>query len=359
MAVRPSSNLLHLPLVIIRILAEELYETDRKAFSNFRLVCKSCSNASEYLLFRTVVIDHGTKLGSTQFTTLADRLKDGNDTIRGHVRHLRIGPFEDEDNFDPKLWSVVHDFLRSINRLQTLTWNMSCMPLPAMLTLFNEKHSSARLYVTLRNRKFLEHDALFSNQESCDLRTFAPSWGQLQRLDLQGCRPHQLFASLTNHVPNLKYLKFYLSAGGGFSNSDLPVLAAFIGSTPVLHTLDFGAEYIETLTEILRVILQNLHGSLRSLKISHTMPDYSGPIDFRPGMLYWEPEHYLEVLDLTPGLEHFDAQIAGQTLSGNWEGEKARADAEKKWKSAKKNGIKGLKKSMKSQRSRRTQRSVW
>ncbi|KAF3051996.1 hypothetical protein E8E11_010705 [Didymella keratinophila] len=85
------------------------------------------------------------------------------------------------------------------------------------------------------------------------------------------------------------------------------------------------------------------------------MPNYSGPIDFRPGMLCWEPEHYLEVLELSPGLEYLDAQIAAQTFLGTWEGKKAWADAEKKFKSAKKNGIKSPF-SKKAQRSKQAQR---
>lgn len=360
--------MLRLPLVIIRVLAEEvctcfnavpqpsdcvrqLYETDRKAFSNFRLVCKSCSNLSEYLLFRTVVIDHCIGLQSTQFTALAERLKSGNDTIRGHIRHLRIGPFEDEDNFDSIFLSAVHDVLQSIIRLQTLIWSMSYMPPPALLNLLNEKHPLACLHIQIRTRKFLEHKALFltqeralfSTQETRKLQAHAASWEQLQRLDLQDmCWSRHLFESLTNRAPNLNYLKFYLLAGGGIPDSDHPILTNFIASIPSLHTLDVGAEYIESLTKILRIILQffyNSSGSLKSLKISHVMPDYSGPIHYRPGMLCWEPEHYLEVLELTPGLERLDAQIAKQTFLGTWEGEKAWADAERKFKSAKKNGI--------------------
>jgi len=342
MAARPSSNLVHLPLVIVRMSAEE--------------VCTCFIAASEYLLFRTIVIDRCIDLGSTQFATLAERLNDGNDTIRGHVRHLRIGPFEDEDNFDPKLWSLVHDVLRSINRLRTLTWNMSSMPPPAMLNSLNERHPSARLHVTLRSRKFLDHKTLVCVQENRNLEAHATSWEQLQRLHLQDVAwPRNLFESLTNRVPNLNYLKFYLPANSGIPDSDRPILADFIASTPLLHTLDFGAEYIESLTETLRVILQSLQSSLRSLRVSHTMPDYSGRTDFGPGMLYWEPEHYLEVLELSPGLEHLDAQIAGQTFLGTWEGKKAWADAEKKFKSAKKNRIKNPF-SKKTQRSRQAQR---
>lgn len=373
MAAKSSLKLLHLPLVIIRTLAEEvctwfiavqqpsdcvhqLYETDRTAFSNFRLVCKAFSSESGYLLFRDVVIDHPISSEYTQFTRLVERLKDSNDTIRGQVKHLRVGPFEyeDEDNFDPKLSSLLGDVLRNIKTLQTLTWNMSSMPLPAILKLFNEKHPAARLHVVLRSRRTVP---LWTQQPS-NLWASDTSWEQLQQLDLQDCWLRQFFSSFAHRVPNLKYLKFYLRAGGGSLHSGDPFLANFMASTPSLYTLDFGADYIEVLTETLRVILQNLQGSLRGLRISHTMPDYSGPIDFRPGMLFWNPEQYLEVLELTPGLEHFDAQIAGQTFLGNWKGDKALADAEKKWKSAKKNGIKGLKKSKSSQRSRQAQRIV-
>lgn len=289
---------------------------------------------------------------------LVAALQDSNDTVRGHVRHLKIGPFEDEDNFDPKLSSLLDDILRSINKLHTLTWNMSYMPLPVILNLLKEKHPSARLHVKLRNCKIPEHEALVLTQEGRNLPVVcadAMSWKQLQRLDLQECWPGNLFAFLTSCVPDLRYLKFYLPSGAGLSGR---IIADFVASTPCLHTLDFGAEYIECLTETLRIIVQNLHGSLRSLTISHTMPDYSGPIDFRPGLLFWQPEQYLEVLELTPGLEHFDAQIAGHTFSGNWEGEKAWAGAERKFKSARKSGIKSPFKSKTSQRSMQARRFV-
>jgi hypothetical protein len=374
MAVKPSSNLLHLPLVIIRLLAEEvwtwyiavrkssdcvrqLYEIDRKAFCNFRLVCKACNNESRYLLFHTVVIDQCIDTKNTQLAELTERLNDSHDTLRGHVRHLKIGPFEEENDFDLKLSLLVHDVLKSMNRLQTITWNMSRTPLPAFLDLLNEKHPSARLHVVLRDPGTT---SLWTPRPS-NLLASDTSWEQLQRLELQGYWPCHVFSSFAHRVPNLKYLKFSLRTGSGFLQSSDPILANFIASTPTLHTLEFGAENIEWLTETLRTILQNLPGSLRILRLSHTTPDYSGRagVDFSlAGMMRsWEPEHYLEVLELTPGLEHFDAQIAGQTFLGDWEGQKAWADAERKFKLATKDRIKNPF-SKKAQRLRKAQRAA-
>lgn len=336
----------------------QLHETNPAAFSNFRLACKACNNASRYLLFHTVVINHCIDDKNAQIDELVEALKESNDTVRRHVTQLKIGPFEDADDIDPKLLSLLGYILSNINKLHILAWNMSCLPQPVILNLLKEKHPSARLHVKLRGCKIPEHEALVLAQEGRDLPMLcadAKSWKQLQRLDLQGYWPPNLFAFLTSCVPDLRYLKFYLPFGVGLTG---PVIANFIASTPCLHTLDFAAEYIECLTEILRIIVQNLHGSLRSLTISHTTPDCSGPIDFRPGMLVWQPEQYLEILELTPGLEHFDAQIAGQTFLGEWEGEKAWAGAERKFKSAGKNGIKSPIKSKTSQRSTRARRLV-
>jgi hypothetical protein len=65
-------------------------------------------------------------------------------------------------------------------------------------------------------------------------------------------------------------------------------------------------------------MLHNPHGSLRSLTIFDSGgADYSGPIDFIPGMLAWDPEHYMEVLELAPSLEHLDWMIGEDTVMGN------------------------------------------
>jgi hypothetical protein len=85
-------------------------------------------------------------------------------------------------------------------------------------------------------------------------------------------------------------------------------------------------------------MLQSLNGNLKSLTISDMGgEDHSGPIDYTPGMLVWDPEHYIEVLELAPGLEHLDARIStADKVVGDWKGEECYADAEKKWKTAKK-----------------------
>ena len=60
----------------------------------------------------------------------------------------------------------------------------------------------------------------------------------------------------------------------------------FIASISSLHTLDFGAQDLDDFTCKFRVMMQNLHDSLRSLKLSHSgAVNHSGPIDFVPGRL--------------------------------------------------------------------------
>ena len=114
---------------------------------------------------------------------------------------------------------------------------------------------------------------------------------------------------------------------------------------------------LDDLTRTLRIMLQNLHGSLRSLTIfCNGGADYSGPIDFIPGTLAWDPEHYMDVLELTPGLEFLDAQIGEDTVVGNWKGGECCADAGEKWKTAEKK-IKGKPK-QKKQRSKKVQRLI-
>jgi hypothetical protein len=104
-------------------------------------------------------------------------------------------------------------------------------------------------------------------------------------------------------------------------------------------------------------MLQNLQGSLRSLSISCMMEDYSGPINYVPGVLAWEPEHHKEVLELAPGLEHLDARMGADSVVGDWKGEDRCADIGEKWKTARKK-IRGKPKEKK-QRSKNAQRLVW
>jgi hypothetical protein len=74
-------------------------------------------------------------------------------------------------------------------------------------------------------------------------------------------------------------------------------------------------------------------------------------------MLNWEPEHYMELLQMAPGLEHLDARIGEDTILGNWKDEDCYADAGKKWKTTEKK-IKGKPKEKK-QRSKKAQRLIW
>jgi hypothetical protein len=210
----------------------------------------------------------------------------------------------------------------------------------------------------------LEHDELFLTPENCNLWARATSWARLQRLDLSGGAPRHFFASLTNRAINLTYLKFFIGSPNGNGtwglyplNTGLPVLADFTASTPSLHTLDFGMQCLDDVMPTLRVMLQNLQGSLRSLSISCMMEDYSGPIDYVPGVLAWEPEHHKEVLELAPGLEHLDARMGADSVVGDWKGEDRCADIGEKWKTARKK-IRGKPKEKK-QRSKNAQRLVW
>ena len=210
----------------------------------------------------------------------------------------------------------------------------------------------------------LEHDEFFLTEENCNLWARATSWERLQRLDLHKGAPCHFFASLTNRATNLKYLKFYINSPTRNRTWDLHpldtglvVLARFIASTTSLHTLEFGVQDLDDLMRTLRVMLQNLNGSLRSLTISYSGgADFSGPIDFIPGMLAWDAETYLEVLELAPSLDHLDARIGGDSVVGHWKGEVCCADAGEKWKTAEKK-IKNKPKE-RQQRSKKVQRLI-
>lgn len=186
----------------------------------------------------------------------------------------------------------------------------------------------------------LEHDEFFLTEEHCSSWACATSWEQLQRLDLNKGAPRYFLASLTNRAINLKYLRFYINSPTPNQSWDiypldsgLPVIGQFVACTTSLHTLDLGAQDLDALTRALQVILQNLHGSLRNLAISCSGgPNYSGPTDSTSVMLDWEPEHYMELLQMAPGLEHLDARIGEDTVLGNWKDEDCYADAGKKWK---------------------------
>lgn len=210
----------------------------------------------------------------------------------------------------------------------------------------------------------LEHDEFFLTEENCNLWARATSWERLQRLDLHKGAPRHFFASFTDRAINLKYLKFYINSptrnrtwGLHPLDTGLLVLERSITSITSLHILDFGAQDLDDLTRTLRVTLKNLHGILRSLITSCSGgADYSGPIDFVPGVLAWDAELYMEVLKLAPGLEHLDARISEVTVVGSWKGGESCEEAEKKWKTAEKK-TKGKPKEKK-QRSKEAQRLV-
>ncbi|KAI4684894.1 uncharacterized protein J4E88_004336 [Alternaria novae-zelandiae] len=447
MAAKPICHLLRMPLAILLIVLEDVYDTYREAFFNFRLVSKACRNESQYLFFRNFTIHDRTLLGPSLSSPMLDRLRDRDDKTGEYVRHLKIGPFKDEDKFKLEVLPVLETVLRSVSNLQDLTWRVNCELPPALLNLFYELHPSAHFHWILKNRRFhpLDHSLLSSPQlytldaeiyatvpeqtghslselayikntvppslrvlrlstidvdgsvqraqfeewetvkygmfhfdfqpgdqfpallelalrqgdfalteQNCNLWARATSWERLERLDLPNGTSPQFIASLTNRAINIKYLRFHIGttdfmirrqyrpySGGNWLNAGvdtMSIMTRFLASIKSLHTLDFAYEDNETLIRYLRVILQSLHGSLRSLTISDMGGYDYFPMDPLPsGKPYWDPEQYQEVLELAPGLEHFDARIGTRdSVVGDWEGKDRYADVEKKWRTAKK-----------------------
>jgi len=443
----------------------QVYDTDRKAFFNFRLVSKACRNESQYLFFRNFKIHDRTLLGPSLSSPMLERLRDRNGKTGEYVRHLKIGPFKDEDKFKLEILPLLETILRSVSNLQDLTWRVNCELPPALLNLFYELYPSAHLHWILKNRRFhpLDHSLLSSPQlytldaeiyatmpeqtghslseleyikntvpnglqvlrlstidvdglvqraqfenweyvkyghfdfkpgdqfpalselalrqgdfalteQNCNLWARTTSWERLERLDLPNGTSPQFIASLTNRAINLKYLRFHISttnfmtrrqyrpySGGNWLNAGvdtMSIMARFLASIKSLHTLDFAYEDNETLMRYLRFMLQSLHGSLKSLTISDMGGYDYFPMDPLPsGKPYWDPEQYQEVLELAPGLEHFDARIGTTNkVVGDWQGEDRYADVKKKWRTAKKTITASPK--MKTQRAKRAQRMI-
>ncbi|KAI4648210.1 hypothetical protein J4E93_004622 [Alternaria ventricosa] len=211
-------------------------------------------------------------------------------------------------------------------------------------------------------------------EQNCNLWARATSWERLERLDLpNGTSPH-FIASLTNRAINIKYLRFHISttnfmtrrqyrpySDGSWLNAGadtMSIMTRFLASIKSLHTLDFAYEDNETLMRYLRFMLQSLHGSLRSLTISDMRGYDYFPMDPLPsGKPYWDPEQYHKVLELAPGLEHFDARIGMRDrVVGDWEGKDRYADVKKKWRTAKKTINASPR--VKTQRAKRAQRLI-
>ncbi|KAI4651695.1 uncharacterized protein J4E79_009176 [Alternaria viburni] len=378
---------------------------------------------------------------------MLERLRDRNGKTGEYVRHLKIGPFKDEDKFKLEILPLLETVLGSVSNLQDLTWRVNCELPPALLNLFYELHPSAHLHWILKNRRFhpLDHGLLSSPQlytldaeiyatvpeqtghslselayikntvpaslqvlrlttidvdgsvrraqiekweyvkygmfhfdfqpgdrfpalwelalrqgdfalteQNCNLWARATTWEHLERLDLPNGTSPQFIASLTNRAINLKYLRFHISTtgfscrrqyrpyrGGDWLNAGvdtMSIMTRFMASIKSLHTLDFAYEDNETLMRYLRFMLQSLHGSLSILTISDMGGYDYFPMDPLPsGKPYWNPEQYQEVLELAPGLEHFDARIGTRdSVVGDWEGKDRYADVKKKWRTAKK-----------------------
>ncbi|KAF2827321.1 hypothetical protein CC86DRAFT_291154 [Ophiobolus disseminans] len=139
------SGLLRLPLVILQLIFEE---SGRTAFFNIRLVSRACRNESEYLFFRSVALYDDTRIAKTFSMELISRIE----LLGKHVRHLTIGPFADEEWFYFTLTPLLEDVLKSLETLQSLTWNSERAIRPDILRTFHERHPSAKLQLMLKDR---------------------------------------------------------------------------------------------------------------------------------------------------------------------------------------------------------------
>ncbi len=74
-------------------------------------------------------------------------------SVEESVRHVTFGPIVDVDWFYFELSLLLEDMLRSIKRLQSLTWKTNHVVGPSFASLLYELHPSAKLRLILRDRK--------------------------------------------------------------------------------------------------------------------------------------------------------------------------------------------------------------
>lgn len=89
----PKLTLLGLPLGVFRLILDLL---DKSDVNTFRLVSRACSYLSEPILFRKTTLHDQTRLAYIINEDICDRLCDSRDGLSHHVRHLQIGPLEQE-----------------------------------------------------------------------------------------------------------------------------------------------------------------------------------------------------------------------------------------------------------------------
>jgi hypothetical protein len=169
----------------------------------------------------------------------------------------------------------------------------------------------------------LQYESYDLDPAHCNMWAQITSWQQLQRLDLGMGSPRHLFVALTNRVPNLKYLAFWIRSSRNSTwdlhplRFGLPALAAFLASINELHDVYFGAHGPQELDGALAVILDNTRGSLTRLVMNCPAQN----------MIAWKPPQYVAVLEQAPRLEYFKANVRADDVEGGRKGIKTHGES--------------------------------
>jgi hypothetical protein len=112
----PKLTLLGLPIGVFRLILDLLDKSDIDAF---RLTSRACSYLSEPIIFQKITLHDQTRLAYIINEDICDRLCDSRDRLSHYVRHLQIGPLEQEGRCPSEkvLVKMLHslDYLRDFS----------------------------------------------------------------------------------------------------------------------------------------------------------------------------------------------------------------------------------------------------
>lgn len=122
-------SLLGLPLVVFRMILSLVCIITYKSTSNadgqqletedvntLRLVSQACRRLSEVVTFRTVTLHDKTRFAEDINKRVCYRICSGADNLSQHVRHLKVGPFNDDKRCPST--NVIGQMLKMIENLQ-------------------------------------------------------------------------------------------------------------------------------------------------------------------------------------------------------------------------------------------------
>lgn len=96
--------------------------------------------------------------------TIIKWLTNSENVVAEYVRELKVGPFEDEEQYYLKFYPAIETILANVTNLRSLTWNTHLPMDKGALNLLHNIHQSARLNVVFVRRDIIPIDqALLSS----------------------------------------------------------------------------------------------------------------------------------------------------------------------------------------------------